>query len=233
MRICGIQGISVIDFPGRIASVVFLGGCNFRCPFCHNPELVLRTESQPDISLDDALRTVERRRGLVDGVVVTGGEPLINGEELFALLRMLRDSGLAVKLDTNGYEIDTLREVLGTGLVDYVAMDVKTSPDKYDAAAGRALDAGRIQDAISAIIGSGIDHEFRTTCVPGLVEMDDVTSIATLLGRNERYVLQQFRTTSAVIDPAYAVAKPHSTDTLRAFADAVRPLVGSMSLRGV
>ena len=233
MRICGIQGISVIDFPGRIASVVFLGGCNFRCPFCHNPELVLRAESQPDISMGDALSTVERRRGLVDGVVITGGEPLINGEELFALLRMLRESGLAVKLDTNGYEIDTLRKVLGTGLVDYVAMDVKTSLDKYGAAAGRALDSGRIRDAIAAISGSGIDHEFRTTCVPGLVEMDDVRSVATLLGHDERYVLQQFRATSAVIDPAYAGVKPHPKDALTSFADAVRPLVGSVSLRGV
>jgi len=233
VKICGIQGISVIDFPGRIASVVFLGGCNFRCPFCHNPELVLRAESQPDISVDDALRTVELRRGLVDGVVVTGGEPLTNGEELLALLRRLRESGLAVKLDTNGYEIDTLREVLGTRLVDYVAMDVKTSLDKYGAAAGRALDARRIRDAIAAVSGSGVRHEFRTTCVPGLVELDDVRSIATLLGRNESYVLQQFRATSAVIDPAYAGVKPHLADMLRSFADAVRPLVGSVSLRGV
>jgi pyruvate formate lyase activating enzyme len=233
VKICGIQGISVIDFPGRIASVVFLGGCNFRCPFCHNPGLVLRAESQPDISLDDALRTIERRRGLVDGVVVTGGEPLINGEGLFALLRMLRESGLAVKLDTNGYEIDTLRDVLETGLVDYVAMDVKTSLERYWAAAGRALDAGRIRDAIATISGSGIDHEFRTTCVPGLVELDDVRSIATLLGRNERYILQQFRATAAVVDPAYASVKPHLADTLRSFADAIRPFIGSVSLRGV
>ena len=233
MRICGIQGISVIDFPGKIASVVFLGGCNFRCPFCHNPELVLRAESQPETFLDDALRTVERRRELVDGVVVTGGEPLINGEELFALLRRLHDSGFAVKLDTNGYEIDALREVLKTGLVDFVAMDVKTSLDKYEAAAGRALDAGRVRDAIAAISGSGIYHEFRTTCVPGLVELDDVQSIARILGRSERYVLQQFRATSAVIDASYGGLKPHTPDSLRAFADAVRPLVGSVSTRGV
>jgi len=233
MRICGMQGISVIDFPGKVASVVFLGGCNFRCPFCHNPELVLRAESQPDISLGDALRTIERRRELVDGVVITGGEPLINGDELFALLCQLRELGLAVKLDTNGYEIDALRKVLETGLVDFVAMDVKTSLDKYEAAAGRALDTGRVRDAIAAISGSSIDHEFRTTCVPGLVELDDVMSIARMLGGSERYVLQQFRATSVVIDASYAGLKPHTPDSLRALADAVRPLVGSVSTRGV
>ena len=233
MRICGIQGISLIDFPGRIASVLFLGGCNFRCPFCHNPELVLRAESQPDIDPNDALSTIAQRRGLVDGVVVTGGEPLIHSGALIALLRRLRDSGLAVKLDTNGYEVDALREVLVMGLVDYVAMDVKTSLDKYEAATGRVLDSGRIIEAIAAISGSGIDHEFRTTCVPGLVELDDARSIASLLGRNERYLLQQFRATPAVVDPSYADLKPYSVDTLRSFADAARPLVGSVALRGV
>lgn len=233
VRICGYQGISLIDYPGRIASVVFLGGCNFRCPFCQNPDLVLRAESMPDFDVDDVLRAVLRRKGFLDGVVVTGGEPLIHGETLFQLLRMLRRARLAVKLDTNGYEVATLREVLREGLVDYVAMDVKTSWEKYATAAGRVLDVGRVREAIAAISGSGIEHEFRTTCVPGLVDESDILTIGTLLGPRERYVMQQFRATSDLIDPAFADVQPYSADTIRSFADAVSPLIGSVTTRGL
>ncbi len=232
MRICGIEGVSVIDYPGRIASVLFLGGCNFRCPFCQNSELVLHPEWQPNHDPGDILDVIERRKGLVDGVVVTGGEPLIHKDALLALLSRLREAGLAVKLDTNGYEVETLRDVVSTGLVDFVAMDIKTSLGKYEAAAGKRLDVERIRDAIDTIVDTGVGHEFRTTCVPGLVETDDVQSIASLLGPGEDYVLQQFRATSPLIDHAYATLKPHLADTLRSFAESVRPLVRSVTLRG-
>lgn len=233
MRICGIQGVSAIDFPGRIASVLFLGGCNFRCPFCQNPDLVLNPESLLAHDLDDVVRSIERRRGLVDGVVVTGGEPLIHGGCLLGLLRCLRDAGLAVKLDTNGYEVDSLGDVLKQGLVDFVAMDVKTSLSKYEQAAGRSLDVGRIREAVSAIRESGVEHEFRTTCVPGLVEQSDIESVATLLGGAERYVLQQFRATSQTIDPSYTRLSPYPPGTLEFFARTARPFVASVALRGV
>ena len=233
MRICGLEGVSLIDYPGRIASVVFLGGCNFLCPFCQNPDLVLRPESLTALDTNDVLRAVLDRKGLVDGVVVTGGEPLIDGGALFGLLRMLGNAGLAVKLDTNGYEVETLSEVLAAGLVDYVAMDVKTSPEKYEAATGRTLDVQRILRAIAAIRESGIDHEFRTTCVPGLVDQDDIMTIGALLGPRERFVVQQFRATLNLIDPSYAGVQPYSAEEIRSFADAVRPMVGSVGLRGL
>ncbi len=233
MRICGLQGVSIIDFPGRIASVLFLGGCNFRCPFCHNPELVLHADRQADIGLADVLRSVSERKGLVDGVVVTGGEPLINGEALLGLLRSLRDLGLSLKLDTNGYETDMLRTALGAGVVDYVAMDVKTSLERYGAAAGRDVDTDRIREAIDVVRQSGVPHEFRTTCVPGLVEQQDVVSIASLLGRTEHYVLQQFRATESVLEPSFANVTPYRPETLQSFADAVKPLVHSVAVRGV
>jgi len=234
VKICGIQGVSAIDFPGRIASVVFLGGCNFRCPFCHNPDLVLHADALPGIELRDALETIEQRRGLVDGVVVTGGEPLINGATtVLPLLRGLRDLGLAVKLDTNGYEVDSLDDVLASGLVDYVAMDVKTSPGKYAAAAGRTLEHSRVARAIESIAASGVPHEFRTTCVPGLVELEDVKTIASLLGPDESLVLQQFRPGHRVLDPVYGEIRPHSTETMERFADTARSLVCAVSLRGL
>ncbi len=182
---------------------------------------------------DDAVHMIEKRKGLVDGVVVTGGEPLIHGDALFALLGRLRDAGLAVKLDTNGYEVEALRDVLSQGLPDYVAMDVKTSLSRYEEAAGRTLDVGRIREAVAAIRESGIDHEFRTTCVPGLVQESDVVSIASLLGREECYVLQQFRGTLELISPAYAEVKPYSSAMLQSFVDTARAFVHSVTLRGV
>jgi len=230
--ICGVQSVSVIDFPGRIAAVLFLGGCNFRCPFCQNGDLVLRPRELPCRSEDDVIDSMLRRRTLLDGVVVTGGEPLIHGDELLALLGRLRDAGFAVKLDTNGYEVDVLSKVLASGLVDYVAMDVKTSLAKYPEAAGRTLDTERIASAVDVIKGSGLPHEFRTTCVPGLVEREDVVAAATMLGPRERYFLQQFRPGDAVLDPAWKGVKPCSPSVLRSFAEAVSGLVASVSLRG-
>ena len=233
MKLCGLQGISVIDFPGHIASVLFLGGCNFRCPFCHNAELVLHPDAQPDISVEDALRTIAQRKALVDSVVVTGGEPLVSGAALRDLLRRLREAGLKVKLDTNGYEVEALQEVLGAGLVDYVAMDVKTSLERYGEAAGRTVDAQRIQSSVAAIAASGVAHEFRTTCVPGLVGREEVRAIATLLGGKEHYVLQQYRAAHGVLDPAYADITPYPPAVVRSLAEEAAPLVGSTAVRGV
>ncbi|MCK9357903.1 MAG: radical SAM protein, partial [Dehalococcoidia bacterium] len=177
--------------------------------------------------------SLSRRRSLVDGVVVTGGEPLIHGDELPALLARLHATGFAVKLDTNGYEVDALRDVLGSGLVDYVAMDVKTSLLKYDQATGRPIEQERIVSAVDAIKGSGVAHEFRTTCVPGIVEREHVVAIATMLGQGERYYLQQFRTGEKVLDPVLAALAPYSPSVLRSFAAAASSLVASVSLRGV
>ncbi len=233
MRICGVKGVSLIDYPGRIAAVLFLGGCNYRCPFCQNPGLVLHPESLPEHGLDDTLRAIERRKRLIDGVVVTGGEPLIHGEALVALFRRIRETGLAVKLDTNGYEVELLRRVLEERMVDYVAMDVKSAPEKYETAAGRMLDVARIEESIAVIRESGVDHEFRTTCVPGVVEESDVVSIASLLGEGERYVLQQFQATSDLIEPAYCDVKPYPVEVLRSFAVRIRPIVGYVAVRGV
>jgi pyruvate formate lyase activating enzyme len=233
VRILGLQGVSLIDFPGRIASVLFLGGCNFRCPFCQNPDLVLRPDTLPSIAPAQALERILRRRGFVDGVVVTGGEPLINGPELLDLLAMCHDAGLAVKLDTNGYEVDRLRTVLASGLVAYVAMDLKTTPERYGEAAGRPLEPHHIREAVGIIAASGIDHEFRTTCVPGLVTEADVLAIGSLVGPHSRYVLQQYRVTSPLIDPSWSDVAPYPPDVVRSLADAVRPLVGEVAVRGV
>ena len=233
MRICGTQGVSAIDFPGRVSTVVFLGGCNFRCPFCQNPDLVLNPGGMPSLSEDDFLAGIARKKGFIDGVVVTGGEPLINGEQVLSFLRRIRDIGLAVKLDTNGYEVEVLEEVFHRGLADYVAMDAKTSLDKYSkAVAMPLLNTERITKAIELIQASGVAHEFRTTCVPGLVDEDDVSAIAHMLGPAEDYFLQQFRPGPDVIDPAYALISPYPAARFHALAEAARPHVRAVSLRG-
>lgn len=232
VRLSGFQGVSLVDYPGRVSSVLFLGGCNFRCPFCHNADLVLRPDSLPVLDVDEILSQVAERRSLVDGVVVTGGEPLVQGERLLSLLKALHDTGVAVKLDTNGYEIDMLRRALGSGLVDYVAMDVKTSPGRYSAAAGRAVEAERVRRAIGIVKSSGVKHEFRTTCVPGIVDLDDILEIAALLGPNGPYFLQQFRASGGTIDYAFAAAPSYPAARLREFATRAENLVRPVSLRG-
>ena len=232
MKICGVQGVSVIDYPGKIASVLFLGGCNFRCPFCQNADLVLKAESLPGLDLEEIMRSLEKKKGFVDGAVITGGEPLIHGEALLSLMRRLREAGLAVKLDTNGYEVDLLQEVLAAGLVDYVAMDVKTSLSGYSKAAGKALDTRRIEQAIRLIKDSGVQYEFRTTCVPGIVEEPDIREIAALVSGAERYYLQQFRPNGPMIDSEYEAVRPHDAATLGWFLSLVSPSVQTCGLRG-
>jgi len=232
VKICGVEGLSLIDYPGKLAAVLFLGGCNLRCPFCQNADLVLRADQVPEYEQDDVVASLRTRRSLLDGVVVTGGEPLIHGDELVALLTRLHSDGFLVKLDTNGYQVDLLKELLASGLVDYVAMDVKTSLEKYELAAGGRLDTGRIVAAIEGIKRSGVSHEFRTTCVPEFVKCDDVIAIASMLGPGERYFLQQFRPGDNVLDAVVARTAPYAPSTLRSFAEAVPGLVRSVAIRG-
>ena len=166
MMIYGLHSVSVIDFPDKIASVLFWGGCNFRCPFCQNPSLVEGYESLNTISNEFILKHLEQRKDFIDGVVITGGEPLLSGKGLTAFLGKLQRLKLAVKIDTNGYNTSLLRELLLAGLVDYVAMDIKTSLDKYHIAAGMSIETDKILASIEAIRESSIEYEFRTTCVP-------------------------------------------------------------------
>ena len=228
----GFQGVSLVDYPGRVASVLFLGGCNFRCPFCQNADLVLRPDELPSLDLDAIVNRLDERRSLIDGVVVTGGEPLLHVDGLVRLLTEVRRTGLAVKLDTNGYEVAALRRVLDSGLVDYVAMDVKTSPDRYSIAAGRSVDGERIREAVNCVRSSGLQHEFRTTCVPGIVGLEDFLEIANLIGPDSRYFLQQFRASAGTIDPAFGSTLSYPVEHLREFAARVEPLVASVALRG-
>jgi len=177
MDIRGWVRTSLIDYPERIATVLFTGGCNFRCPPCHNAPLVLHPDEQPAVPEAEVWSFLSRRAGRVDGVVLTGGEPTLQAD-LLPFLRSLRAQGLAVKLDTNGYRPDVLAAALAEGLLDYVAMDVKAPPEKYALLAGRPeVEVERVERSIALLQGSGIACEFRTTVVPGLLDEADIEAL--------------------------------------------------------
>ncbi len=231
MRLKGWVRTSLIDYPDHIATVLFTGGCNFRCPSCHNADLVLRPAGMPDLPLDEVWAFVSRRAGLVDGVVVTGGEPTLQGS-LIPFLRRVREHGLDVKLDTNGYRPDVLLALLEAGLVDYVAMDIKAPPDKYPLLAGRAdLDVARLGQSIALLQGCSIPHEFRTTVVPGLLCEADVNEIARWIAGAERYMLQQFRPLGT-LDPALEAVTPYPLEKLQTMAECASQWVTQVVVRG-
>jgi pyruvate formate lyase activating enzyme len=222
---------SLIEYPGHIATVLFTGGCNFCCPMCHNADLVLRPEKVPALPEEEVWDFLSRRKGLVNGVVITGGEPTLQ-PDLPAFLRRLRGAGLDVKLDTNGYRPDVLAELLNERLVDYVAMDVKAPPEKYSSLAGLSnVDIACLERSIALLKESDLEHEFRTTVVPGLLDEGDVEAIARWIAGVERYVLQQFRP-AGTLDPALEAVTPYPIERLREMAERAGQWVSQAVVRG-
>ena len=232
MKIKGLIKTSIVDFPGKVATVVFTGGCNFRCPYCHNVDLVLRPESLPDIAVGEVFRLLAERQGFVDGVVITGGEPTLQSD-LADFVRELKGLGLAVKLDTNGYRPRPIQLLLQEGLLDYVAMDVKGSPEKYPLVTGSRIEIRRIEDSIQLILASEIEYEFRTTAVPEMVTVQDVETIARSIAGARRYVIQQFRSSSSTLAPQTAKMNPYPVTVLKEMADAAQRWVPDVSIRGI
>ena len=176
MKIVGIQKLTLLDYPGRVACTVFLNGCNFRCPYCHNAELL--GDAEPVMSVEGLLAFLQKRRGILDGVCITGGEPTLH-PELPELLRSIRALGFAVKLDTNGYRPEVLGALLGEGLLDYVAMDLKNGPQAYAQTVGLpAVDLERVGESIRLLLDSGTEFELRTTVVHPLHSTETLTSMA-------------------------------------------------------
>lgn len=202
VRIGGIQKQSLIDYPGRMSCVLFLTGCNFHCPYCHNPELARgETGGRGVPNLDQFLDFLYQRRGFLDGVVISGGEPTLQAGlvELCEYVRML---GYPLKLDTNGSRPGVLKHLIDRGLVDYIAMDIKTHPLLYRRHVGSDCDPAVLLESIRLIIDSGIDHEFRTTCVKPIVSPETIGDVVHLIKGADQYVLQQFRDTG-VLNPGF------------------------------
>lgn len=213
----GFQPITMLDWEGKVASTIFLGGCNFRCFFCHNPELVLYAHELPSIAWRDVERHLMARQGWIDGVVVSGGEPCLN-PNLKGLLKQIKGLGYPVKLDTNGSFPAVLEDLIGQNLVDYVALDVKTTFDKYHLVT--RADPRLIRSSIRLLTSTNTAHEFRTTVVPGLVKREDVSEIARHLGEagGARYYLQQFKPSKVLAEEA-AHIEPYRLRVLEQFVE--------------
>ena len=229
MKILGLQKLSLLDYPGKVACIVFTGGCNFRCPFCHNGDLVTGQGTPEEIPEQDVLAFLKKRQGILEGVVVTGGEPLLQ-PDLGEFLQKVRALGYVVKLDTNGYLPDRIKKVVTEGLVDMVAMDVKNAPEKYAETAGVPnLDFSRIQESIDFLLGADVEVEFRTTVVDELHTPQDIGVAARLLRGAKRYYLQNFRAAETVIKPGLS---PLSEEQLGACLTAAQDVVPEAKIRG-
>lgn len=198
----GLLKTSFIDYPGKVSAVVFIRGCNFSCPYCHNPELVRFDGPEEDEAAVTAF--LESRRGLLDGVVITGGEPCLRGERLLDFCRRIKKMGFPVKLDTNGSRPETLSRLVGEGLVDYLAMDLKTAPEDYGLVWRNAgpEDYDRIRTSVRIVMDSGLAHEFRTTCVTPMVDEARVGVMRDLIHGAALFVFQRCRP-EGVLEPDF------------------------------
>jgi pyruvate formate lyase activating enzyme len=203
MVIGGFQKFTLADFPGKIAAIVFTRGCGLRCPYCHNPELVDPARYAPPIPVEEVLDFLAQRRGRLSGVVVTGGEPTLHAD-LPSFLTEVRRLGFATKLDTNGTNPDMLAALIGQGLLDYVAMDVKAPCAAYERVTRAAVRGEDIRRSIELIVGSGVANEFRTTWLPSLMSIEELGEIAGMVKGCALFVLQAFRPT-AVLDEGLRV----------------------------
>ena len=228
MNVQGYQKLTLLDYPGRTACTVFTGGCNLRCPFCHNAGLVRTPMAGPNLT-DEVLDYLQKRRGILDGVCVTGGEPLLQ-PDLIDFLSRVKAMGYAVKLDTNGMLPGRLAAVLATNLVDYVAMDIKSSPDGYPAATGTDALVSAVSDSLSILRDSGIPYELRTTAVGGLHTEADFAAIGAWIGDVPSYFIQRFVDSGQLLGSGFYAFSPEEMGHL---LTTVREYVPSAQLRGV
>lgn len=199
VKVHGFNKLTLLDYPGRLACTIFLGCCNYRCPFCHNAGLVLHPEKEPVIPMEEIWSTLRKRRGVLDGVCITGGEPTVSaGLEEF--IREIKSMGYQVKLDTNGSNPKMLRKLVEEKLLDYVAMDVKNAPAKYDMTVGlKHVDLGAVFESVDYLKSDVVDYEFRTTIVKELHKTEDIRMLGKWLHGSRRYFLQAYRDSENII----------------------------------
>ncbi|MCF7815838.1 MAG: anaerobic ribonucleoside-triphosphate reductase activating protein [Candidatus Pacebacteria bacterium] len=199
MRIGGLQKNSLIDYPGKISAIVFTIGCNFHCPYCHNPELV--DETADEISAEGVLAFLKKRVGLLEAVTITGGEPTVQ-TDLIPFIKKIKEMGFLVKLDTNGTNPEIVEQLLHAALVDYIAMDIKSPLDSYSAAVGRPVPIEKVKKSIALMMRNSVPYEFRTTVVKSLLSPDDIIRIGEVIKGAKTYYLQKFVPTKT-LNPAF------------------------------
>ena len=229
MKICGLQKTTLLDFPGHVAATVFTGGCNFRCPFCHNSDL-LGNDAEVAYTEEEVLKFLAKRRGILEGVAITGGEPTLQ-PDLRRFILGVRELGYQIKLDTNGSRPDVLRSLCEDGLVDYVAMDIKTCKERYPDVAGiPSLHIEGIMESIEFLKRGTVPYEFRTTVVKELHSAADFESIGQWLSGCSNYFLQNYVDSDRVLVPGFSSC---SKDELLSYLEIVKPYVAHAELRGV
>lgn len=229
LPIVGIERLSLSDYPGKLCANLIVPGCNFRCPYCSESELIFDFIPMPKVTEDEVIAFLHPRLGFLDGVCLTGGEPTIH-RELPSFLERLKSIGSLVKLDTNGSHTRRLGHVIGRKLVDYVAMDVKVPLKRYVETVGYRITTEELLDSIQLIRRSGADYEFRTTAVPGIVDGRDLLEIAGTLAGSKRYVLQRFKPGST-LSKECSFVEPYSDTEMRQFVDLVSPYFAEVILR--
>ncbi|MFH1294837.1 MAG: anaerobic ribonucleoside-triphosphate reductase activating protein [Candidatus Aenigmatarchaeota archaeon] len=229
MEIKGLQKTSLIDYPDNIAAIVFTPGCNFRCPFCQNPDLVVGFEKLPSMKEEEVLAFLKKRSAVLDGVVITGGEPTLQ-KDLPEFLRKVKALDLDVKLDTNGSNPGMLERLLSEKLLDYIAMDIKAPLSDYAKVAGAKVDVGMIRTSIDLIRNSGVDYEFRVTVVPKLHSEEDLLTMGNELRGAKKMTLQQFRPL-ITLDPEFRNEKPYTEEFLKTVAKKLEGMFGKVIIR--
>jgi len=231
MNIRGIDKTSLIDYPGKICTVLFCGGCNLQCGFCHNPDIVRNSPGLTRISNEEALAFLSKRRKLIDGVTLSGGEPTLS-KSLIPFISEIKTSSLQIKLDTNGLNPQVVADCIDKGILDYVALDIKSSPDKYKQITGVQVDFTRILATLEILKDSGIDYELRTTCVPGFAEPEDFRAIMNCVGNVKRYYLQQFISRGPLLDESYSSLQHYPVQALKSIREFVSNFAEVCELRG-
>lgn len=230
MQIHGFNKTTLLDYPGHLASTIFLGGCNFRCPFCHNASLVLAPADQPTIPEEEIFATLSKRKGILEGVCITGGEPTIY-PGLPDFIRKIKDLGLLVKLDTNGNNPQTLKDLVNSHAIDYVAMDIKNSKENYGLSIGiKSFDITQVSESISFLLSSDIDYEFRTTVVKEHHTKEDIIAIGKWIQGAKAYYLQAYKDSGDIITPGFS---SYSKSELNEFREVLLPYIHTVGVRGI
>jgi pyruvate formate lyase activating enzyme len=232
MNIRGLYKTSLLDYPEKITSTIFLGGCNLRCGYCHNPDLALNSSVLEKIEEEEVLDFLKKRKRLIDGVTISGGEPTIE-KGLIPFLEKVKSLKLLVKIDTNGFLPHIISACIEKKLIDYAAVDIKTSPEKYPSLTGMNLSFDTILSTIDILRCSVLDHELRTTCVPGFVTVDDIKRIGESVGAVKKYYLQQFINTNTLLDSEIETLTPYSIDYLHELKNEAEKFSSFCGIRGI
>lgn len=231
MLIKGLQKTSLIDYPGNICSVIFVAGCNFKCPYCQNPDLVFNSPNICEISDDEIDEVVDSRENFIDGVCISGGEPTLH-KDLPEFCERFKKKGLLVKIDTNGSNPDMLKHLIEKELVDFIAMDIKGPVRRYDELSDSNVDKKLIENSMRIVMGSGIDYDFRMTVVPGLITADDISEVGEMVRGAKRFSLQQFNNRTT-LQRRFQNVEPYPIEKLEEFKDIMKNFVEVCEIRGV